>query len=66
MARNRSLKPGFTLRGCYPSPWQDVGEYATAHAAVCALASRIGDYDNMVIHSPEGKIICHYNKEHVK
>lgn len=57
---------GYTVRGCYPLPWQDIGSYKTAHAAICAMASRTEDYDNIVVHSPNGTLIAHYNAEGLK
>lgn len=56
----------YIVRGCYPSPWQDIGEYKSAHAAICAMASRSDDYDNIVVKAPNGVTIAHYNSEGLK
>jgi hypothetical protein len=60
----------FKLSGCYPSPWQDIGEYPTILSAICAMASYTNDYDNMTILDTSLKQgyqrVAHYTKDGIK
>ena len=40
---------------------EEVGSYKTAHAAVCAMASRIDDYQYMFVRAPNGVVIARYS-----